>query len=84
MGEEDIDHRVWARSWLSGLLARELPPDSLYPLWDHYFALLPADYSLHLYVCLGTRMLHQKSPGQAGVFRIWRANPPPFFFSIAA
>ena len=40
-------------SWLSGLLARELPLKCLLRLWDAYFA-DKRQFSLHIYVCLGT------------------------------
>jgi len=74
--EEDIDINEWAVSWLSSLLARELPLKCLVRLWDVYFADETQSFSLHLYVCLGrppsrrnvavaaVQPQHLTSPGQ--------------------
>jgi hypothetical protein len=50
--EEDLDLNAWAASWLSGLLARELPLKCLLRLWDTYLADAQL-FSLHVFVCLG-------------------------------
>ncbi|RKO92375.1 rab-GTPase-TBC domain-containing protein, partial [Blyttiomyces helicus] len=49
--EEEVDFKAWAQSWLTNLLAKELPLDCLLRLWDTYFS-TPDGLTLHVYVCL--------------------------------
>jgi hypothetical protein len=53
--EEEISPNDWATSWLSTMLARELPLDCVLRLWDTYFCLRDP-FDLHIYVCLAILM----------------------------
>ncbi|KAI9230520.1 MAG: rab-GTPase-TBC domain-containing protein [Piptocephalis tieghemiana] len=51
--EEEVDVKEWSASWMSYLLARELPIHCTIRLWDNYFCALPEErLDLHTYVCI--------------------------------
>ena len=49
--EEEVESSEWAKSWLNGLLCRELPFHDLLRLWDTYFS-VPDGFELHTCVCV--------------------------------
>jgi len=49
--EEELSPNDWAMSWLSFLLARELPLECTLRLWDTYLS-GPDALDLHIFVCI--------------------------------
>jgi len=49
--EEELSPNDWAMSWLSFLLAKELPLECVLRLWDTYFS-YPDGFEIHIFVCI--------------------------------
>ena len=58
--EEEVDFKDFTTSWLSTLLAKELPIDCVLRLWDLYFSRNDGLH-LHVYVCIAILNLHKET-----------------------